>query len=110
MTAAADASVARRVAELARPEMVNQRTVLSVVGMAKRHYLDHVRDGDWPSWADGQLRYSRTVEVLAWLEAHPVAPRAVPSAANDVDNDNEEARAFARVGARRIVRASAGRQ
>jgi hypothetical protein len=102
MTAAAEASVARKIAELQRPEFVTQRTVLAVVGMTKRHYLDHVRAGDWPSWADGQLRYSSTADVVAWLHAHPVTVRSLASvASNDTD---AEARAFARVGARRVAK------
>jgi hypothetical protein len=86
--------VERRCAELERPELVTQRNVAAVVGMPERDYLRHVRAGDWPAWKDRRLRYSRTADVVAWVQAHP-ARNAAP------DSDAEE-RAFARAGLRRI--------
>ncbi|MGO9833697.1 MAG: hypothetical protein ACLP1X_05730 [Polyangiaceae bacterium] len=93
------AAVRAAAVELQRPELVSQKTVLAVIGMNRRDYLDHCRAGDWPSYADRRFRYSRTVDVVAWLQAHPVAPRR--TAAND--SASEEARAFARYGARRVA-------
>jgi hypothetical protein len=61
--------VEARIAELGRPALVCQRTVERVVGMPGRDYLRHCRAGDWPSFADRRLRYSRTTEVLGWIEA-----------------------------------------
>ncbi len=69
--------------EAARPELVTQRSVYSVTSMPARDYLAHIRAGDWPSYADRRLRYSRTLDVISYLEAHPVKPRVV---ANDVES------------------------
>jgi hypothetical protein len=101
LMAAADASVGRKLAELQRPELVSQRTVLAVVGMGRRDYMDHCRAGDWPSYCDRRLRYSRTADVLAWLQAHPAKP---DTAAKVASNDNDaEAAIFAKYGARRVA-------
>ena len=67
--------VARRIAETNRPEHVTQRTVAAVVGMPARDYLRHCRSGDWPTWCDRRLRFARTEDVVAWVEAHPLKER-----------------------------------
>lgn len=73
---AARRAVAHVLAELQRPELVNQRTVTSIVGMPSRDYLAHCRSGDWPSFADRRLRYARTADVLEWIAAHPARAAA----------------------------------
>ena len=90
------AEVARRIAELQRPEYVTQRTVAAICGMPARDYLRHCRLGHWPVTADRRLRLSRTADVLAWIEGHPVQVRAA--------NDSSEAELFAksRSGLRRV--------
>jgi hypothetical protein len=93
-------AVQKHAAELARPELVTQRSVERVCGMPSRDYLRHCRGGAWPSWADRRLRYARTADVIAWVTAHPVGRT---QAANDAD---VEAQAFARSrsGLRRVAR------
>jgi hypothetical protein len=93
---AAAAEVNRRVTELARPEMVQQRNVEAVLGMPARDYLRHVRSGHWPSWSDRRLRYSRTVDVVAYLTAHPITSR-------ETRDGVAEAHLLARVGMRRVA-------
>jgi hypothetical protein len=89
------AMVQQHAGALARPEYVTQRSVERVLAMPPRDYLRHVRAGDWPSWVDRRLRYSKTSDVVAWIEAHPGARESA-----DVDS---EARALASVGLRRVA-------
>jgi hypothetical protein len=93
-------AVAERVAArlpAARPEFITQRTVAAIVGMPPRDFLRHSRERDWPSYVDRRLRYARTADVLAYLEAHHVHDE-------DVDQGDVEARVFAMSGARRVAR------
>jgi hypothetical protein len=102
LTAAVLAEVARRVAELRRPELVTQRTVEAVLGMPAVDFLEDARAGAFPSWKIRRLVFAKTIDVVAYVTAHPAKPRR---AANVASNNNDaEARAFARVGARRVAR------
>jgi hypothetical protein len=90
-------AVGQHAEELARPEYVHQRSVERVVGVPSSAFLAAARAGAFASSKRQRLVYARRVDVVAWLEAS-----ARPSAANDVATP-DEARALARVGARRIA-------
>lgn len=98
LRAAVTVEVARMVADLARPELVSQRTVLAVVGLPAVDYLEDARAGAFPSWKVRRLVMARTVDVVAYVQAHPAKPRSVAS--NDAGD--AEASTFARFGARRV--------
>jgi hypothetical protein len=97
---AAERAVMRLAAELTRPELVSQRTVLAVVGLPAIDFLEDARAGRFASRKVRRLVFARTVDVLAWIERHPVAPS---TAAAKVAGD-EEARVFSKYGARRVGR------
>jgi len=90
------AEVDRRAADLRRPELVTQRSVMAVCGMPAREFLRHCRAGHWPSWADRRLRYARTADVVTWVQAHPTPWRGAKG-------EDGEGRALRRVGARRVA-------
>ncbi len=102
--AALEALIRKIAHEEARPMLVNQRAVAAVLGMSRGNYLGHCRAGDWPSFADRRVRYSRTADVVVWLTRHPVTPRRTLVAV--ACNEDEEARLLARVGARRVARSA----
>jgi hypothetical protein len=87
-----------RVAELQRPIFVTQRTVERVLSMPAGRYLELARAGAFSCRKDQRLVYARTEDVAAFVEAVGSDRRAVAA------NDDDEARAFARYGARRVRR------
>jgi hypothetical protein len=93
----------RKVAhEEARPILVNQRTVLAVVGLPAGAFLTAARAGAFQSSKLRRLVFAKTADVVAYVEAHPVTPRIKQVAV--ASGDDEEARLLARVGARRVAR------
>lgn len=90
-----DAAVHRRVAEVKRPEFVQQRTVQDVTGMPAVDYLEHGRDGEFPTFKVRRLVFAKTSDVVAFIESHRT--RSATS-----DGGNTEAKLLARVGARRV--------
>jgi hypothetical protein len=95
---AARAAVDERVAELSRPVLATQRTIERIVGMPQREFLRLARAGAFESWKVRRCVYARVADVIAFVERHPVRPRAL---ATNVADDALDA-ALARVGARRV--------
>jgi hypothetical protein len=94
-----EADVTRIVrAELARPELVHQRNVETVIGLPRHDYLRLARAKAWPSTHEKRLVVSRTKDVVAYYESRISLREQKP--VNDAD---PEAVALARVGARRIA-------
>jgi hypothetical protein len=93
----------RRIAreERARPELVHQRTVESVVGLPPRDFLSAAHAGRFPFTKERRLILARTVDVLAYFEERLQRRPPAVAVANDA---SAEDRALARVGARRVVR------
>jgi hypothetical protein len=83
--------------ELARPVYVSQRTVEAVAGLPRRDFLRLARAGAFPSTRERRLVLARTEDVLAYV-ALKLATGKAPAA-----NDDAEAIAFSRVGARRVA-------
>lgn len=94
-----DESDVRRVVreELARPPLVHQRTVESVIGVPRRDYLSAASRKAFPVTKERRLVIAKTVDVLAYFELRLRTSTAAP--ANDED---PEGLAFARAGARRV--------
>jgi hypothetical protein len=74
--------------EVARPLLVNQRTVASIVGLDAREYLRLARAGAFPSTRERRLIVARTSDVVCVFES-----RMRTLAAND---SGAEASTFAR--------------
>jgi hypothetical protein len=104
-----EAALDQRIREIARleaqrPALVNQRSVETVVGLPRRVYLELARGGEFPSAKVQRLVVARTVDVLAYFEGRLSAAEAAHGdRPRGGEEPTAEARAFARVGARRVV-------
>ena len=90
----------RRIAreEAKRPVYVTQRNVEQVIGVPRRTFLRDAKAKRFHAVKEQRLVRARTEEALSYYEL-ALTVRAVP-----VANDDAEAAAFGRVGARRVAR------